>query len=82
MPGKYFSWANQSVEKRDRLYTVFTLKLKRRKWLDESIHVHVERLNGSSQIVLLDMRQVLMHGISFFCMEFLHGVDFVFNRNK
>ena len=27
MPGKYFSRANQSAERRDRLYTVFTLKL-------------------------------------------------------
>ena len=25
--GKYFSWANQSAERRDRLYNVFTLKL-------------------------------------------------------
>ena len=27
VPGKYFSWANQSAERRDRLYTVLTLKL-------------------------------------------------------
>ena len=27
VPGNYFSWANQSAERRDRLYTVFTLKL-------------------------------------------------------
>ena len=29
VPGKYFSWANQSAERRDRLYTVFTLKLQK-----------------------------------------------------
>ena len=67
VPGKYFSWANQSEERRDQLYTDFTLNLKKRKWLDESIHAHVERINNSSQIVLFDMKQVLMHG-SKFCM--------------
>ena len=66
VPGKYFSWANQSAEMRDRLYTVFTLKLWNRKWLDESIPVHVERIKSSSQIVWFDIRQVLMHGSKFF----------------
>ena len=68
---KYFSWANQSAERCDRLYTVFTLKLKKTymvRWID-TYCVHVECTNSSSQIVWFDMRQVFMHGSKFL----LHG---------
>ena len=76
VPGKYLSWANQPVEKSDRLYTVFMFKLKNRKWIDESIHVYVECINSSFQIVWIDMSMA----VSYFCMEVLHGVDFVFKE--
>ena len=52
VPGKYFSWANQSAERRDAGFTLQTWH----KWLDESIHVHVERIKRSSQIVWFDMK--------------------------